>query len=110
MTIIETSIFTRQIQSALSEEDYRELQNFLVDRPDSGNIIKGSGGLRKLRWHGSGHGKRGGLRIIYYWYTAKGIILMLFIYPKSERSNLTVAQIKTLRSIMESEINEKGII
>ena len=110
MTIIETSIFTRQIQGSLSEEDYRELQNFLVDHPDSGKVIKGSGGLRKLRWHGSGRGKRGGLRIIYYWYTAKEIILMLFVYPKSERTDLTAAQIKTLRSIMESETNEKRII
>jgi len=59
MVIIETPIFTQRIQAVLSEEEYRLLQIQLVDRPDSGKIIRGSGGLRKLRWAAGGHGKRG---------------------------------------------------
>jgi mRNA-degrading endonuclease RelE of RelBE toxin-antitoxin system len=66
MVIIETSIFTKQVQKLLSDDDYRELQYALVQRPDMGQIIVGSGGLRKIRWRTHGRGKRGGVRIIYY--------------------------------------------
>lgn len=67
MVIIETSIFTRQVQALLTEDEYRELQIVLVSRPNLGSVIKGSGGLRKVRWASSGKGKRGGVRVIYYW-------------------------------------------
>lgn len=110
MIIIETTIFTRRIQSALPEEDYRELQNYLVENPVIGKIIKGTGGLRKLRWGGSDRGKRGGSRIIYYWQKDNEIILMLFIFRKNESDNLSVNQLKSLRNIVEREFNEKRII
>jgi hypothetical protein len=103
MEIIETSIFTRRVSELLSNEAYRELQSDLVTRPDAGAVIAGSGGLRKLRWAGSGRGKRGGARVIYYWVTAQDRLLMLYIYPKNEQENLTDAQIKALRAIMERE-------
>jgi hypothetical protein len=61
MRIIETSVFTRRLKSLLIDEDYRKLQNELIARPDSGDIIRGSGGIRKIRWSGSGRGKRGGV-------------------------------------------------
>lgn len=60
MIIIETSIFTRRVQEILSDEEYRELQTVLIDRPQAGAIIPGSGGLRKIRWRAASHGKRGG--------------------------------------------------
>jgi len=66
MIIIETHIFTRKLKALLTDDEYRKLQNELVLRPDAGKIIPGSGGLRKLRWAGSGRGKRGGVRVIYY--------------------------------------------
>jgi mRNA-degrading endonuclease RelE of RelBE toxin-antitoxin system len=65
--IIETSIFTRQVQELLNDEEYRLLQSALLSRPDLGAIIPGSGGLRKARWSTRRRGKRGGLRVIYYW-------------------------------------------
>ena len=65
MVIIETAIFTRRIQSILTDDEYRFLQAQLVQKPDAGKIIPGSGGLRKLRWSADGHGKRGGIRVIY---------------------------------------------
>lgn len=74
MTIIETPIFTRRIKTILTDEQYQELQNKLIARPDTGMIIPGSGGIRKLRWEGSGRGKRGGNRIIYYWFSQKEVI------------------------------------
>jgi hypothetical protein len=103
MVIVETSIFTRRVTELLPDEEYRALQAALVDRPDAGPVIPGGGGLRKIRWSASGHGKRGGARIIYYWATAQDRILMLFIYAKNESDNLRPDQIKTLRQIVEKE-------
>lgn len=103
MVIIETPIFTRRIQAILSDEEYRLLQIQLINKPDSGKVIRGSGGLRKLRWSGGGHGKRGGLRIIYYWFVSRDILLLLFAYPKSERDELTPEQLRKLKKVVEGE-------
>jgi len=65
MVFIETPIFTRQVQAALSEDQYRDLQDDLRKHPDAGSTIKRSGGLRKLRCAVEGHGKSGGVRVIY---------------------------------------------
>jgi hypothetical protein len=67
MVIVETPIFTRQVTQLLSVESYRQLQSALLDDPARGKTIPGTGGLRKLRWALGGRGKRGGVRIIYYW-------------------------------------------
>lgn len=104
MRIIETTIFTRRLKSLLKDEDYRELQSELIARPDVGKVIRGSGGIRKLRWAGSGRGKRGGVRVIYYWIRKEEIVLMLLIYPKKEQDDLTPEQLKTLKNIVESEL------
>ena len=101
--IIETSIFTRQVQALLTEEQYRRLQIALILRPDVGVIIPGSGGLRKMRWSIQSRGKRGGVRVIYYWITRQDRILMLTIYAKSEKDDLTADQLKILKKIVEEE-------
>ena len=103
MRIIETPIFTKRVMDVLSEEEYRHFQIKLVSDPDAGKIIQGSGGIRKIRWSGSGRGKRGGSRILYYWFNKEGLLLMLFIFKKNERDDLTKNQIKNLKSIVESE-------
>jgi hypothetical protein len=103
MVIIETPIFTRRIQSILADDEYRLLQAHLIRKPDAGKIIPGSGGLRKLRWSASGHGKRGGIRVIYYWFVSPEVVLMLFAYPKNERDDLTPDQLKQLKKIVEGE-------
>lgn len=103
MLFIETSIFTRQVTSLLSDDEYSQLQVALSARPDAGVIIPRSGGLRKIRWSMTGHGKRGGVRVIYYWVVADDQILMLFMYPKSEKDDLTPQQLKVLREIVEKE-------
>ena len=107
MVIIETPIFTKQLLSTLSDDEYRLLQNMLMERPDAGKVIPGSAGLRKLRWAAEGRGKRGGLRVIYYWFTARGSILLLFIYPKNVQDNLTPDQLKQLKKIVEEEYHER---
>jgi hypothetical protein len=103
MVIIETPIFTKRIQELITDDEYRLLQTNLVNRPDVGKIIPGSGGLRKLRWSAGGHGKRGGIRSIYYWFVSQDIILLLYAYPKNEQDNLTPEQLKQLKKIVEKE-------
>ncbi|PKN91496.1 MAG: hypothetical protein CVU44_19255 [Chloroflexi bacterium HGW-Chloroflexi-6] len=103
MQIIETSVFTRRMLELLADDDYRLLQSMLIVRPEAGAIIPGSGGLRKLRWAASGHGKRGGARIIYYWYNQREQLLMLYIYPKNEQDDLTAEQLRALKKIVERE-------
>jgi mRNA-degrading endonuclease RelE of RelBE toxin-antitoxin system len=103
MDIVETSLFTRQVQALLADDEYRRLKTILVIRPDAGNLIPGSGGLRKIRWGAQGRGKRGGVRVIYYWAVKQERILMLLMYPKNERDNLTAEQLKVLRRIIEEE-------
>jgi mRNA-degrading endonuclease RelE of RelBE toxin-antitoxin system len=82
----------------MDDDDYAQMQAFLVSRPEAGSIIKGSAGIRKLRWAGSGRGKRGGLRVIYYWWVAQDRISLLLVYPKNEQDDLTADQIKKLRN------------
>lgn len=88
----------------LTDDEYRELQNQLIARPESGEIIRASGGIRKLRWAGPGKGKRGGVRVVYYWVRSEEIILMLLIYSKKEQQDLTPVQLKILKKIVESEL------
>src|SRR5947209_2238725 len=98
VVFVETTVFYRRVQQFLDDDEYADLQLFLAARPDAGSIIKGSGGMRKLRWAGSGRGKRGGLRVIYYWWVARDRISMLFVYPKNEMDDLTADQLKQLKS------------
>lgn len=97
MVFVETPIFTRRVQEYLDDAEYAEMQRYLADHPDAGPVIRGSGGMRKLRWAGSGRGKRGGLRVIYYWWVARDRISLLLVYPKNEQDDLTVDQLKQLK-------------
>jgi len=103
VVIVETRVFTRRIDDLLSPEEYRLLQLALVTRPDVGKIIRGTGGLRKLRWAVSGRGKRGGARIIYFWHPPRRQLLMLFAFAKNEADDLTVEQRRALRRVVQTE-------
>ncbi len=103
MEIVETPIFTQIIQSLIPDESYQKLQNMLIEFPDSGDIIPGSGGIRKLRWPIPGKGKRGGMRVIYYWYTSEHQILMMYAYLKSKQEDLTPDQLKALKAVIEED-------
>lgn len=103
MVIIETSVFTKQVQTLLTDEEYHQLQAELVRRPEAGAVIPRSGGLRKVRWSMPGRGKRGGARVIYYWAVKQDQLLMLLMYPKNVQDNLTPAQLNLLRQVVETE-------
>lgn len=100
MIFIETSIFTKEIEQLLPDDSYRMLQSTLMLRPDAGLLIRGGGGLRKVRWDLPGSGKRGALRVIYYW-SPPDTIFMLFPYRKNEQEDLTTDQLKFLRETVE---------
>lgn len=100
MMFVETSISTREIKRLLPDEAYRMLQTALMFKPDAGDIIRGSGGLRKIRWNLPGRGKRGALRIIYYW-DPPVTIYMLLPYKKTEQDDLTPEQLKFLRAMIK---------
>ncbi|NMG49186.1 hypothetical protein GO613_13845 [Azoarcus communis] len=101
MEFIETPVFTRLITGLLSDDDYAKLQLQLADRPDSGDVIPGGGGIRKLRYALPGRGKSGGIRVIYYWIKDDGQILMLVAYPKSKKDTLTDAEVALLRELVK---------
>jgi len=103
MELVETPIFTRQIAAAMDDDEYRLLQLHLIQHPDAGDTIRGSGGLRKIRWRLPGRGKRGGARIIYYWKKARDRVFLLLLYPKNARSDLTPAQLRALRELIADE-------
>ena len=102
MLFIESRIFTRVLNDYLNDDEYRELQAHLADNPEAGDIIPRSGGIRKVRWGGSGRGKRGGTRIIYYWQVPNSEIYLLTLYSKGEMSDLSAKELEALKRMVET--------
>jgi mRNA-degrading endonuclease RelE of RelBE toxin-antitoxin system len=88
MVFIETTTFTRLIYDYLTDDEYLGLQGYLFEHPEAGDVVPGSGGVRKIRWMMTGRGKRGGVRVIYYWKRQDNEIWMLTIYAKNEASTI----------------------
>jgi len=101
MIFIESKIFEKLREKYLDDDNYKALQNFLVAQPLVGDVIQGTGGLRKLRWSANGKGKRGGVRTIYLYITEKSHIHFLTLYAKNEMSDLTVDEKKILKRVVE---------
>lgn len=101
MIFIETPIFTEDVKELLSDEDYRAFQQFMAQNPQAGDVITETGGLRKVRWKLEGTGKRGGVRVIYFHVAAASQIRLVMIYQKGVRDDLTKAEKKALRGIIE---------
>lgn len=101
MEFIETPTFTRMVTTLLTDEEYGELQNDLVENPERGDLIKGGGGIRKLRYAMQGRGKSGGVRVIYYWVKDGHLIYMLVVYPKSKKDDLTDKETAILREFVK---------
>jgi hypothetical protein len=97
----ETTSFTRRVLEYMDDESYAQLQWYLLRRPEVGDLIQGSGGIRKVRWAAAGKGKRGGVRVIYFWAAARGVFFMLDIYAKSEKEDLTPDELKVLRKLVK---------
>ena len=106
MLFIETSIFTKRLPRHLDDDSYAALQAFLSVHPEAGDVIRGAGGIRKIRWAAAGRGKRGGTRIVYYWLAAEDHIYMLTLYDKTAKDDLTPAERDAWRRIVEELDND----
>ena len=102
-TFIETRLFSRLVRNYLSEDDYCKLQSELIENPEAGAVVCGSGGVRKLRWAATGRGKRGGYRVIYFVRRPESIIWMLTIYPKNETDSIPGHVLKKIREEIEND-------
>jgi hypothetical protein len=98
---IETPTFTRLLVDLLTDDEYKGLQNLLTENPERGPVIKGGGGIRKMRYALPGRGKSGGVRVIYYWLRDDGQIYLLLIYPKSKKDDLTDRETALLREFVK---------
>ncbi len=103
MEFRETSVFTKRVTEHLDDEEYANLQLSLVLDPKRGRVIPNGGGIRKLRWGAGDRGKRGGLRVIYYYISKDNTTYMLYVYDKSQQGDLTRDQVKVLRSIVKED-------
>lgn len=101
LSFVELPPFERYRQELLSDEDYRAFQNELMENPEKGDLIQGLGGLRKIRIGSNNKGKRGGARVIYYYYLSKARIYLFTAYGKSKQADLTQEQRKLLVQVVE---------
>jgi len=102
----ELTIFQKCRPDYLSDDEFSEMQQFLLRNPEAGDVIQETGGLRKLRWIDSrrGKGKRGGVRVIYYWYFGEQQFWLFTIYDKDEAADISREQKKVLRALLEAEL------
>ena len=103
---IESPIFTSYLSDYLADDEYAALQEYLCEHPDAGDMIRGSGGVRKLRWNRPGSGKSGGVRVCYYVRSKAGKILMLVIYAKSAKDSIPGHVLKAIKEEMEHAKDE----
>ena len=102
-SFVETRLFSRLVQEYLTDQEYGELQAELIKNPQAGVVIRGTGGVRKMRWAAQGRGKRGGYRVIYFVRRTGAIIWMLTIYPKNVTDSIPGHVLKQIREELESE-------
>jgi hypothetical protein len=109
MEFLDAPAFTRYVSDYLTDDDYRELQRRLAAAPEQGDVIPGTGGFRKLRWTDPrrGKGRRGGLRVIYYYFPGEHQIWLITLYDKDEASDLTPKERQALKSAIEIELGAR---
>ncbi|AIK95656.1 type II toxin-antitoxin system RelE/ParE family toxin [Candidatus Odyssella acanthamoebae] len=101
MEFIESPLFSKLISSYLDNDEYAAFQWDLALHPEKGDIIPSSGGLRKIRWSAKGKGKRGGVRVIYFYQNKQGQIWLLTIYAKNEDENIPLSVLKKVKKELE---------
>lgn len=98
--LAETAAYTKAVNAFWSEEEQRDFKTYLGTNADKGDIIPETDGLRKIRWSSSGHGKRGGARVIYYYYDRENPIYLIYAYPKNVKENLTEKEKQIMRQLV----------
>ena len=100
MAVVETARFLKDTKALLLDSEREELVAYLGTNPQAGELVPGTGGVRKIRWAVEGHGKRGGARVIYYYHSAQLPLFLLTAYGKNEKGNLTMAERNTLKRLI----------
>ena len=110
MEFVEAPAFTRNLSGYLNDDDYRDLQTRLARNPEVGDLMPGTGGFRKMRWADArrGKGRRGGLRIIYFYFRSDHQIWLMSLYDKGEAADLTVKEKRALKAVMERQLKARA--
>ena len=103
LTVVETLLFQKQWPLYWTEEERDEFAAFIAQHPEIGDVVPGSGGVRKVRWRRAGSGKSGGVRVIYYVRAAQEDLVLLTLYAKATTDNITGAKLKEIRHALEEE-------
>ncbi|MCK6406550.1 MAG: type II toxin-antitoxin system RelE/ParE family toxin [Rhodocyclaceae bacterium] len=100
-TVAETPEYVRRAEKLLSDDERRDLLSYLAAHPRAGDLMEGTGGVRKLRWARGGRGKSGGVRVIYYFHSATLPLYLLTLFAKNERANLSRAERNALAELVD---------
>lgn len=100
LTVVETPGFLRDAAKAMTETERSEVVSFLAANPDAGDIMPDTGGARKLRWRAEGRGKRGGVRVIYYYHNESIPLFLLGVFSKNEKANLTRSERNEMKALL----------
>lgn len=105
LTIVETEAFERLWPYYWTDQTHDEFISFITDNPEAGNVVRGSGGMRKIRWSRSGSGKSGGVRVIYFNRKANGEIWLVLIYSKNKQDSIDAKILKEIKHEIEKTID-----
>ena len=108
LTVAETTLYTTKSERYFDDDERRAIVDFLSSNPTAGPLIRGTGGVRKLRWARSGGGKSGGVRIIYYFHSEQMPLWLLTLFAKNEQEDLSSEERKTLRALVDTLVTEAG--
>ena len=108
MTVVETGEFLKRARSLISDEERAELVAFVGANPEAGEVIPETGGVRKIRWALEGKGKRGGARVIYYYYSERLPVFLLSAYAKNQKANLTQAERNSMKRLVPLLVDGYG--
>jgi len=103
MIFIETTVFTKLLPKYLTDDEYRAFQWYLLAYPEVGDVVPGSGGVRKIRWAPEGKGKRGGIRVMYYWKKSAMEIWLFTLYSKNEKATIPGHILKKIAEEIKNE-------
>ena len=101
ITVAEVPEYIRRVEKLLTNEERRDVIDYLAAHPKAGDLMEGTGGVRKLRWGRGGQGKSGGVRVIYYYHSEVMPLYLLTLFAKNERANISKAERNGLSGLVE---------
>jgi hypothetical protein len=105
ITVAEVPEYLRRAEKLLSDAERRDVIEYLAAHPKAGDLMEGTGGVRKLRWGRGGQGKSGGVRVIYYFHSEVMPLYLLTLFAKNERANISKAERNELAGLVDILVN-----